>query len=120
MLAKAARRFDPDECRKYYDKRIEECGDALVVMYACSLGEKAGDDDQKGGYYSYNLLTASKEWAEASTLQAESDILSVVTAHREVERRLEGISGRRQTPHIEKPRTGPYHPFCVAEFFQGM
>jgi len=114
-LAKAASRFNSDDCRRYYDKRIQECASELVVMYACATGQLAGDDDQRGGVYSYSLLEASKDWAENSKTDTSHnyDILSVVQAHDATEPRVKRLRGTRQTPHIEKPRTDPYYPFCI-------
>ena len=115
MLAKAAARFNPEECRRFYDKRIQECSTELVVMYACGAGQLAADDDQKGGIYSYNLLEASKDWADNSKVDISSqyNILSVVQAHEAAGLRVTRLRGARQTPHIEKPRTSPYYPFSV-------
>lgn len=48
MKAAAIAQLSPSECRRYYDKRIEECDIGLVVMYACSINETAGDDSSKG------------------------------------------------------------------------
>jgi hypothetical protein len=103
------------ECRYYYDKRLAECPDELVVMYACAIDQLAGDDDQKGGIYSYSLLEASKAWASNSTTDTSRSfaILSVVSAHEKAVPLVQRARGGRQTPHIEKPRSDPYYPFCV-------
>jgi hypothetical protein len=113
-LAKALPRINPDDCRRYYDKRLEECDGGLVVMYACSIGEFANDDSEKGGLYSFNLLNGSKGWARNSTVDTSSkgDILSVVGAHEQAAALIRE-SGGRQVPQIEKPRTSPYFPFCI-------
>ena len=110
-MAKAAPAIHPDDCRKYYNRRIRECGSELVVMHACEAGEAAGDDSQKGGVYSYNLLRSSKAWAGTSPVDTSENyaILSVVQAHGATV----PLVRQSQTPHIEKPRTGPYYPFCV-------
>jgi Caspase domain len=115
MLAKSASRFNSEDCRRYYDQRVQECSTELVVMYACSVDQKAADDDQKGGIYSYNLLEAGKDWADNSTVDTSRQykILSVVQAHEATEPRVLRLRGTRQTPHIEKPRTGPYFPFGI-------
>ncbi len=115
MLAKAASRFHPEDCRRYYDKRIQECASDLVTMYACDTDEKAGDDDKRGGFYSYSLLESCKNWAENSTVDTsrQFDTLSVVSAHNATEPRVKRLSETRQNPQIRKPRTGPYYPFCV-------
>ena len=52
------------EARRFYEEKIAAADSGLVVMYACALGEVAGDDSQKGGYYSYSLRRAALEWAD--------------------------------------------------------
>lgn len=115
MLAKAASRFNRGDCRLYYDKRIQECSTELIAMYSCEEGETAGDDDQKGGIYSYSLLETSEDWAEKSTVDTSNKcrILSVAQAHEAAVPRVLRLRGARQNPRIEKPRTGPYYPFCI-------
>ena len=85
VAKKAAPLLHPEDCRTYYDKRIDECPAECVVMYACSVGELAGDDSQRGGTYSYSLLQASKAWAGDSTTDTSKkyNIFSVVRAHEE-------------------------------------
>jgi hypothetical protein len=114
-FAKAGPQINPDDCRKYYDRRIEECPGGLVVMYACSIDEVAGDDPQKGGYYSYSLLETSHEWARNSTVDTSKSVgyFSVVEAHDATVPPVRRLSGGRQNPSIEKPRTTPYYPLCI-------
>jgi hypothetical protein len=114
-LSAAGPTINPTECRKYYDKRIEECPKELVVLYACGIDQLSADDDQRGGIYSHSLLEASKNWAINSTVDTSRtiDIRSVVNAHEAAVPLVQRARGARQTPHIEKPRTGPYYPFCV-------
>lgn len=67
MLAKRQPSLNPENCRRYYNEAIERCGDELVVTYGCGIGQRAADDSQKGGVYSYNLLDASKAWSRNQT-----------------------------------------------------
>ncbi len=55
---------DPTKCRRYYDEWIEKCSLGLIVTHACKAQEIAGDQRLNGGYYSYNLIRAAKEWAQ--------------------------------------------------------
>jgi hypothetical protein len=114
-VAKAKPQINRDNCRKYYDEAIEKCGRGLVVMHACSIDEEAGDDAQKGGYYSYNLLGTSITWADS--LAADTSVVArwatVVAAHDAAAPHVKRISGNRQNPVIEKPRSSPYYPFCI-------
>lgn len=114
-FAKAAPRLTGNAYRQYYDKRIAECESGLVVMHAYSIDEAAGDDAQKGGYYSYSLLAESNAWTTTLTIDTskEYQILSTVRAHDSAVPRVRSISGNRQNPSIEKPRTQPYFPFCI-------
>lgn len=115
MLAKSASRFNREDCRRYYDKRIGECEGKLVVMYSCGADQTAADDDQRGGVYSYSLLEACNDFAEKSTVDISRgyEICSVVQAHEAAGTRVKLNSGSRQTPQIEKPRTSPYFPLCI-------
>ena len=114
-FAKRGPAVNPEECRKYYDKCIADCASGLVVMHACSIGEVAGDDEQKGGYYSHSLLGESGAWVESLTIDTSRQYKSrsVAEAHNAAVPRVQQISGNRQTPSIEKPRTAPYYPFCI-------
>lgn len=111
----AARRVNPNLCRRRYKEAIEQCDEALLVLYSCAAGELSGDDSRKGGIYSFNLLKVAETWAAGVELDPASDrkILSVVGAHNRARIEIERIGTRPQTPQIEKPRTGPYFPFCI-------
>lgn len=114
MLKKAAV-INPSDCRKYYNSRINECGDGLIVIHSCNIDELSGDDATRGGYYSYALLEESRKWAEDSDTDTSRSVgfLSLPMAHKSALPRVRSISGTRQSPQIEKPRTGPYFPFCI-------
>jgi hypothetical protein len=113
--AKVATALNPQKCRRYYGQRIEECDTGLIVMYACSINERAGDDSSKGGYYSYNLIRSATTWADSNTgnLSISAYFFSVVSAHDTASTRVKNLSGDRQNPQIEKPRSGLYFPFAI-------
>jgi hypothetical protein len=101
-----------EACRSLYDGLIIAISPTIVVMNACAIGESAGDDEQKGGYYSFGLLEWSREWARSqSSIRVSS--ASVVDAHDRAAERVKRDSGQRQNPKIDKPRSEPYFPFCV-------
>jgi hypothetical protein len=47
--------LNPRDCRRYYEEGISKCPTGLVTLFACSIGETAGDSSAQGGYYSYSL-----------------------------------------------------------------
>lgn len=98
--------------RHYYNYILNNCSNGLVVMNACKVGETAGDDDHKGGYYSYSLLESAKEWFQRCH-GLEKDCLSVVGVHNLATAKVQSLSGGNQNPTIEKPRSYPYFPFAV-------
>lgn len=117
VLAKAQRfehELDPVECRKYFDKRISECGNGLVVLYACGFNETAGESSQ-GGWYSTTLISAARDWENNSTVDTSKDyrIFSVIQAHDATIPTVRSLSGNRQNPAREQPRTTMYFPFAV-------
>lgn len=118
LLAKAAKaesEIHPSECRRLYDKSIEECPPGMVVLFACSVGERAGDDGTRGGYYSYSLISAAEAWSRHTYVDTSVKYsrLSVVATHDGAVPQVVRMSGGRQTPTIEKPRSGSYFPFCI-------
>ncbi len=116
VIEKAIPRINPARCREKYDEQIRRCGLELVVMYACSIGQKAGDDSGKGGVYLSSLLDAADKWVQEQHSQFLLDdykVLSVVEAHNKASLLVKELRGDRQTPVIEKPRQGPYFPFCI-------
>jgi len=114
-IAKADAVVDPKESRKYYDKSIADCSDGIVVLFGCSIGETAGDDAQRGGFYSYNLVESTRDWARDNDVDTATDysVCSVVRAHAKALPRVTQLSGGTQTPTIQKPRSEPYFPFGI-------
>jgi hypothetical protein len=118
IFAEAARSrpvLNESECRRYYDKQIEESSPGLIVLHACGAGETSGDDSEKGGYYSHSLIRSVEEWVGHNNVDVSKsyDILSVPSAHERAYPKIQESSGGRQNPRIEKPRTQRHFPFAV-------
>lgn len=117
MLAKAAREIvlNAAECRKFFDHRIAECAKGLVVQFACSVGETAGESQEGGGYYSSSLILAAEEWKAGAETDVSKNfaILSVLSAHNNAAVRVKKLSGNRQNPTAEYPRSEKHFPFAV-------
>ncbi|HEX4113782.1 MAG TPA: caspase family protein [Stellaceae bacterium] len=113
-LAKKAE-LDPEQCRSFYERRLDECARGLVVQYACAPGEVSNDSSAVGGYYSSSLLLGAREWADAnsSDLSTTAHFFSVVNAHKTADELVKQLTDG-QNPQIDKPRSGPYFPFGVA------
>jgi len=116
-FADSASRINAANCRRCFDKEIEGCPEALVVIHSCAIGQTAGDDSEKGGYYSYNLMDAVNDWE--SNLRVDPQYyyaMNISRAHDEGASRVVRISGGRQTPQIEKPRSEPYFPLGIVSY----
>jgi hypothetical protein len=113
-LAKS-HKFDGEACRRYYNNQIVKCRDGIIVLKACSIDEEAGDDSEKGGYYSYNLLKFAKRWANETIVNNSIgyDILSAPEAHELCKSNVIDKSKGAQHPQIEKARSEPYFPFTI-------
>ncbi|MCL6478972.1 MAG: hypothetical protein K6T65_11240, partial [Peptococcaceae bacterium] len=107
--------LDPIECRRYYEKRLEQCPNGIVVGYACSKNETAGDSQSRGGYYSYSLLNSAMNWQKTNNIDLSSkwESFSIVAAHNASLSLVSRLSGGTQNPEIEKPKSEPYFPFAI-------
>lgn len=112
LMAKAA--LDPMKCRYYFERALQQCAPGLVVLHACSIGEVAGDDPTAGGYYSSSILSESREWSKSDRFELGYCYpLSVADVHERAIPRVNDLSGGRQHPQIEKPRTERHFPFGI-------
>jgi len=114
-MEKRAAVFNRTDCRKFYDAQIERCAAGISVMWGCTVGEEAGDDPRNGGYYARGLLEGAVAWADGSNVDTSNSVerLSIVRAHELAAERVKRLSGGRQNPIIEKPRTDKYFPFAI-------
>ena len=115
VLNRASSRLNAELCRHYYNEKIKTCDQGTTILYSCSSGEKSQDNSQRGGLYSYNLIDFAESWADNGEFDLTNSYytLSVVKAH-EGATELVQRKRRDQNPQIEKPRSAPYFPFCVA------
>lgn len=107
---------NPLECRTYFDAAIRDCETGLVVMNACSIGQTAGESED-GGYYTSSLILSSVDWAEQNLkiIDLKKNYLTYSTqeCHEEAAIVVSQLSGNRQTPIFESPRTAKKFPFSV-------
>ena len=108
-------RYNPYDCKKYYNQGIIDCPVGKVVVHSCAIGETAGDDENRGGYYSYNLLRECRKWADGLDIDTSTKYKtrSIVLSHEEAKSKVHKLSDKKQNPQIEKPRTGKYFPFAI-------
>ncbi len=107
--------LNASECRKYFEKKLEECSNGIVVGYACSKNGTAGDSESRGGYYSYSLLRSATNWRETKNIDLSSKwaAFSTVEAHNGSIAIVSRLSGGTQNPEIDKPRSEPYFPIAI-------
>lgn len=111
-IAKAG--LDSAKCRRAFEAFLNDCSPGLVVLHACRLDELANDDPAAGGYYSSSLLAATREWSRSRLVDPGYYYsLSVSAAHERAVPRVDGLSGGRQHPEIEKPRSDQHFPFGI-------
>ena len=123
LLTKFARtdtKLNKAYCRMYFENTINSCSNGIVLGYGCSKNETAGDNQTRGGYYSYSLLKSASNWFETNKISPLDDFscLSIVSAHDESIKTVKALSGNAQNPEIEKPRSGPYFPFAIMAYKQ--
>lgn len=105
------------ECRKYFDKKIEECSPGLVVMNSCALNETAGENQTQGGYYSSSLIKSAEKWADSKLLRINLNkkyaTYSTLECHTDAAKKVSALSGNRQNPVFEGPRSENKFPFAI-------
>lgn len=116
IIAKSELLLSASECRKYYKKRISDCAKGLVVGFSCKINESSQESAVAGGYYSSPLIGAAHSWMNekrGADLQRDVFYLSVTDAHDTAAVKVHDLSGGRQNPTSEYPRTTPHFPFAV-------
>jgi len=113
----AIKTLDLSECRRYFDKRITECDSGIVVINSCDVKETAGETSNKGGYYSSSLINVAKELVENKLitidLKNKYKIFSINECHEKASILVKELSGNRQNPTFEGPRTKVKFPFAI-------
>lgn len=108
---------DPAQCRVYFDKAIEQCDIGIVVMNSCSINETAGESEKEGGYYTSSLIDSANDWAESRLrsidLTRNYATYSTQECHAKASENVRALSGGRQNPSFESPRTEKKFPFTV-------
>ena len=114
-FAETGKRLSAAQCRLYFDKHISDCPNGIITGYACSKGETAGDNAVDGGRYLSSLINAAQQWYESSKTDLSNYWYhyTVSAAHDTSVQRVQRLSGGRQNPNIDKPRSGPYFPFAI-------
>lgn len=112
--------LNPEECKRYYNKTIEECSKQLICTMACDIDETAGDDSRTGGYYSASLLKETESMVESAlqsvNLSEKYRVFNFPSCHMGAVPRVQRKSGNKQNPQIDKPRFSDeksYLPFAI-------
>ena len=115
--AASRQRLNPKHCREFYDKRIAECESGIVVMNSCSINETAGESSSSGGYYTSSLIESSEAWAKEKLasidLTSKYCISSTQDRHNAASVQVKELSGGRQNPTFESPRSEMKFPFAI-------
>lgn len=112
---------NPELCKYYYNKRIENCQEQLICATSCNIGETAGDSSSLGGYYSYYLLKETQSLAETALRSLnqrsiEHQVFSFPHCHNLAVPKVQGKTANKQNPQIDKPRfynESSFLPFAV-------
>lgn len=111
------REINPLKCRESFDKEISLCDSGLVVMNSCSIDETAGENKTEGGYYTSSLIKSANTWAKKALAQmylsSDYKVASTLECHDAAAVKVRALSGGRQTPSFESPRSRKLFPFSV-------
>ena len=110
-------KLNPSKCRIAFDNAISRCDNGLVVMNACAITEVADESDTDGGFYTSSLIDAGNEWAKykllTMNLVGRSETSSTQESHEAAAKQVKLLSGGRQNPSFEGPRSEKKFPFAV-------
>ena len=112
----ARRTPNREACRKLYLDSIQAAPQGAVWLTSCAIDEVSTDDDTRGGRYNGSLIECVDDWAALQAkkqFHASPEMYSIVAAHECAAERTRKLSGGKQNPSIEKPKTGPYFPLGV-------
>lgn len=120
LLDSKQQQLNPEQCKQYYNKRISECPEQLIIGQACAIGEVAGDSSSNGGYYSSSILKATenkvKDGMKSIDLSKSFSTFNFPSCHIDSVPFVRSLSGNKQNPQIEKPRLSEpndFLPFAV-------
>lgn len=86
-------------------------------MNSCLINETAGEAASEGGYYTYSLIDSANEWAKKKLssidLAKNYSTSSTQNCHNAAAVQVGKLSGGRQTPNFESPRSEKKFPFAV-------
>lgn len=105
-----------EACRKLFLDSIQAAPQGAVRLTSCAIDEVSTDDDTRGGRYNASLIECVEDWVALQAKKqfyASPEMFSVVAAHECAAERTRKLSGGKQNPSIEKPKTSPYFPFAV-------
>jgi hypothetical protein len=66
--------------RELFDRAVSASERGAIFMYACAVGEAAGESARSGGFYSQYLVQCSKDWHD-NTPSGENSAFSAWNAH---------------------------------------
>ncbi|WP_343654149.1 caspase family protein [Paraburkholderia caribensis] len=102
----------PELSRFAFDNHVRKCAPGLAVMYACSVGQGAGDSAQQGGTYSSILLSEADAWGSNLANKGKT-VMSISEAHDRATPLVDRLRAGEQTPDAIFPRTVPRFPFAI-------
>jgi hypothetical protein len=98
-----------DRCRELFDRAVLSAEQGATFLYSCGENQSAADDDAQGGLFTFQLLTAAREWA---SLQPTNAVLYMDKVFEAAEARTRRIEPQ-QHPHMPPVRRMRHFPFAV-------
>ena len=109
LVTKAAE--DRAAYRELFDRAVLQAERGAIFMYACDIGEAAGESSRSGGYYSQYLVQCSKDW-HGNAPSGSSYYFSTWNAHACAAARTTARRGQ-QRPQYDGGRRNGHFPMAV-------
>jgi hypothetical protein len=109
-----SRQFEGINTRELFDEAIQSMPSGVLVVYSTQPNESAGDDDYKGGHFTYSFIQAGRNWWNAPN---NKGILRIDIAVTEAEKIMKSKFITTQSPAMGgQVRRLTFPPFAFGKF----
>ena len=92
--------------REKYNKYIETCGEGIIILYSCKIGQASQLDEELGSFFINSLISAAKDKIKTKDIETVKEAL-------ELSKEYIKQYPTNQIPEITQIKTNRYFPIVV-------